>query len=196
MARCVREAVHNGFTHVAFGDLFLEDVRRYREDRLAGSGLEPLFPLWGRPTDALAREMISSGLEARLTCIDQRVLAKEFVGRRYDSALLAELPPGTDPCGERGEFHTCAIAGPMFAERIDVDLGEIVSAVISCLRIWRRRDPCGNRGRMRCPASLRRKTAAAPQASLDCKRRLTAFDGSRFNRTTAAASLFKCPGVV
>jgi uncharacterized protein (TIGR00290 family) len=126
MARYVRDAVKDGFTHVAFGDLFLEDVRRYREERLAGSGLQPLFPLWGRDTCDLAAEMLGAGLEARITCVDQRVLAKEFAGRRYDAELCAELPAGTDPCGERGEFHTCVLDGPMFASRIDVEPGEIV----------------------------------------------------------------------
>lgn len=126
MARCVRDAVEDGFTHVAFGDLFLEDVRRYREDRLAGSGLQPIFPLWGLDTARLAREMLDQGLEARITCVDTRVLSQDFAGRRYDSELLAELPPGIDPCGERGEFHTCVVDGPMFANRIDVAQGEIV----------------------------------------------------------------------
>lgn len=126
MARCVADAVNDGFTHVAFGDLFLEDVRRYREDRLAGSGLQPLFPLWGRDTRDLSREMLQAGVDARITCVDQRLLPKEFAGRRYDAELCAELPPGTDPCGERGEFHTCVLDGPMFGSRIDAEPGEIV----------------------------------------------------------------------
>ncbi len=127
MTVAVREAVAAGFTHVAFGDLFLEDVRRYREDRLAGSGLQPLFPLWGIDTRALAGEILQSGVDARITSLDQRVLANEFAGRRYDAELLAALPPGVDPCGERGEFHTCVLAGPMFASRIDAEPGEIVT---------------------------------------------------------------------
>jgi uncharacterized protein (TIGR00290 family) len=122
----VRKAVADGFTHVAFGDLFLEDVRRYREERLAGTGLEPIFPLWQRPTAALARDMIAGGLEAYLTCVDPRVLPASLAGRRYDAALLSDLPDGTDPCGERGEFHTCAVAGPMFSKRIGVEVGETV----------------------------------------------------------------------
>jgi uncharacterized protein (TIGR00290 family) len=126
MTAAVARALEEGFTHVAFGDLFLEDIRMYREDRLRGTGLEPLFPLWGQPTDALAREMIAGGLEARITCVDPRVLDRGFAGRPFDSALLDTLPPGVDPCGERGEFHTCAIAGPMFARRIEVLPGEIV----------------------------------------------------------------------
>ena len=126
MGGAVSRAVQDGFTHVSFGDLFLEDVRSYRESRLAGTGLEPLFPLWGRDTCALAREMIESGVDARVTCIDQRVLPSAFAGRRYDRALLDELPPGTDPCGERGEFHTCVVGGPMFRGPIAVETGEIV----------------------------------------------------------------------
>ena len=126
MRAVVTQAVADGFTHVAFGDLFLEDVRRYREDRLAGAGLEPLFPLWDRPTAALARDMIEAGVDARLTCVDPRVLPADFAGRRFDLALLDELPPGVDPCGERGEFHTCVLAGPMFSRRIDVSVGESV----------------------------------------------------------------------
>ncbi len=126
MGSTVRQAVADGFTHAAFGDLFLEDVRSYRESRLAGSGLQPLFPLWGIATDLLAREMIDAGLEARLTCVDPRVVDRSFAGRRFDRTLLAELPPGVDPCGERGEFHTCVLAGPMFSSRIDARVGEIV----------------------------------------------------------------------
>jgi uncharacterized protein (TIGR00290 family) len=126
MAAVVADAVDQGFTHVAFGDLFLEDVRRYRESRLAGTGLAPLFPLWGKPTAALAREVIDAGVDAWLTCLDPRVLPATLAGRRYDRSLLDELPPGTDPCGERGEFHTCVTAGPMFSRRIDVDVGPTV----------------------------------------------------------------------
>jgi uncharacterized protein (TIGR00290 family) len=126
MADAVKRALAEGFTHVAFGDLFLEDVRRYREDRLAGTGLLPIFPLWGRPTSDLAREMIRGGLEARITCVDPRALPAAFAGRAYDEAFLDELPSGVDPCGERGEFHSCAIGGPMFTGRLDVNTGEVV----------------------------------------------------------------------
>ena len=126
MGAAVREAVAQGYTQVAFGDLFLEDVRRYREERLQGTGLTPLFPLWGRPTPALAQEMIAGGLEARLTCIDPRVMPRELAGRRFDRELLESLPAGVDPCGERGEFHTCVVAGPMFDRRVEVMAGEIV----------------------------------------------------------------------
>jgi len=126
MHDAVKAAVCAGFTHVAFGDLFLEDVRRYREERLAGSGLTPIFPLWGRPTGALAREMVAGGLRATLTSVDPRQLDREFVGRTFDAAFLDRLPPGVDPCGERGEFHTFAWAGPMFHAPLPVTPGEIV----------------------------------------------------------------------
>src|SRR5687768_9375610 len=99
-------AVADGFTHVAFGDLFLEDVRRYREERLAATGLTPLFPLWGMPTHALAREMISAGLRTKLSVVDTRKLDGSFVGREFDMAFLNDLPAGIDPCGENGEFHS------------------------------------------------------------------------------------------
>jgi uncharacterized protein (TIGR00290 family) len=126
MQAVVTQAVADGFTHVAFGDLFLPDVRRYREERLAGTGLAPLFPLWERPTRALARDMIAGGLKARLTCVDPRVLDRSFVARNFDAALLADLPSAVDPCGERGEFHTFAYAGPMFSRPIAIVDGEIV----------------------------------------------------------------------
>jgi uncharacterized protein (TIGR00290 family) len=119
-------AVAEGFTHVAFGDLFLEDVRKYREDRLAGTGLTPIFPLWGLPTPQLARNMIAGGLRARLTCVDPRVMPRHFVGAEFDERLLAALPASVDPCGERGEFHSCVTAGPMFSKALNVEAGEIV----------------------------------------------------------------------
>lgn len=120
-------AIADGFTHVAFGDLFLEDVRRYREDQLAGTGLAPLFPLWGVPTDTLAATMIESGMQATLTCVDTRVIGASFAGRAFDRALLTELPPGVDRCGERGEFHSCVTAGPMFRHTLDTEIGEMVT---------------------------------------------------------------------
>lgn len=123
MGEAVARAVAEGFTHVAFGDLFLEDVRRYREERLAGTGLEPLFPLFGADTAALAREMIAGGLRARITCVNPKVLDRGFAGREFDAALLAELPAAIDPCGERGEFHTCAYAGPMFSRPVQIETG-------------------------------------------------------------------------
>jgi uncharacterized protein (TIGR00290 family) len=127
MRVAVADVVSAGFTHVAFGDLFLEDVRRYRVERLAGSGLEPLFPVWGIPTDRLAREMLSSGLRARVACVDTRILDASFVGREFDRNLLEDLPSGIDPCGENGEFHTCVYAGPMFRESLTLEPGEIVT---------------------------------------------------------------------
>ena len=126
MAAAIEKAKAEGFTHVAFGDLFLEDIRRYREERMQGTGLTPIFPLWLRPTAALAREMQDAGLEAFLTCVDPRVLPASFAGRRFDRVLLDDLPSSVDPCGERGEFHTCAVAGPMFTKRVNVEAGVIV----------------------------------------------------------------------
>jgi uncharacterized protein (TIGR00290 family) len=126
MAAVVRAAVDDGFTHVAFGDLFLDDIRRYREERLTGTGLTPLFPLWGRPTRDLARQVVAAGVDARITCLDPRVMPREFAGRAYDAKLLEMLPPGVDPCAERGEFHTCVVAGPMFSRPIEVEPGEVV----------------------------------------------------------------------
>jgi uncharacterized protein (TIGR00290 family) len=127
MGRCVTEVVGEGFTHVAFGDLFLQDVRRYRETQLASSGLTPLFPLWGIPTRELAADMIAGGLRARLACVDTRVLDASFAGREFDGTLLAELPPGIDPCGENGEFHTCVYGGPMFQAPLSIDTGIAVA---------------------------------------------------------------------
>jgi len=127
MRTAIAGFVADGFTHVAFGDLFLADVRRYREDRLAGCGLEPLFPLWKtKPTLDLAHDMIDAGLQARLTCIDPRTLDRSFAGRTFDGALLNDLPAGVDPCGENGEFHSFAFAGPMFNHPIPIRLGDIV----------------------------------------------------------------------
>lgn len=114
-----------GVEAMAFGDLFLEDIRAYRVDKLAGSGIEPVFPIWGRDTAQLAREMIAGGLKARLTCVDPAKLPAAFAGRQFDAELLADLPEGIDPCGENGEFHTCVYAGPIFSRAIDVDLGEV-----------------------------------------------------------------------
>ena len=126
MAAALADAKAAGVTHVIFGDLFLEDVRAYREQKLAGTGITPLFPLWGKPTDALAREMIDGGLETYLICVDPKQLSRDFAGRRFDHALLGDLPAGVDPCGEKGEFHSCVVAGPMFSRRIDVSVGETV----------------------------------------------------------------------
>jgi uncharacterized protein (TIGR00290 family) len=126
MAAALAQAKAGGVTRIIFGDLFLEDVRAYREARLAGTGIAPLFPLWGRPTAALARDMIDGGVETYLVCVDLKQLPKSFAGRRFDRALLDELPKGADPCGENGEFHSCVAAGPMFSRAIPVAPGETV----------------------------------------------------------------------
>lgn len=127
MRAAVASAVADGFNHVAFGDLFLQDIRRYREERLAGTGLTPLFPLWGTQTSSLAAEMVDGGLRARLSCVDTRVLDVSYAGRDYDSTLVAALPHGVDPCGENGEFHTCVYDGPMFSSALSLGLGETVT---------------------------------------------------------------------
>lgn len=126
MATAMDEAKARGVTHVIFGDLFLEDIRAYREEKLKDIGITPVFPLWQRPTDALAREMIAGGLEAHLATVDLKRLPADFAGRTFDGALLAALPAETDPCGENGEFHTCVVAGPMLSRRIEVTVGETV----------------------------------------------------------------------
>jgi uncharacterized protein (TIGR00290 family) len=127
MARFVEQAKGQGIDCFAFGDLLLEDVRQYREDRLAGTGIAPLFPLWGTPTKELSREMVSGGLRAIVTCLDPRHLPAELAGQDYDEAFLERLPVGIDPCGENGEFHTFAFDGPMFREPVRVSVGETVS---------------------------------------------------------------------
>jgi len=126
MQQAMAQARAAGVRHVAFGDLFLEDIRRYREEKMAAANLTPLFPIWGLPTRRLAQEMIASGLRAYLTCVDPKQLAPEFAGRAFDARLLADLPPGVDPCGEKGEFHSFAFAGPMFVAPLRVRVGEIV----------------------------------------------------------------------
>lgn len=126
MAAALNEAKAGGVTHVVFGDLFLQDIRAYREARLAEIGMTPVFPLWGRPTAALAREMIDSGMKAHLVCTDSKVLRQEFAGRGFDHTLLASLPPRIDPCGENGEFHTFVSAGPMLKREIAVAVGATV----------------------------------------------------------------------
>ncbi|MGD0402668.1 MAG: ATP-binding protein [Candidatus Acidiferrales bacterium] len=122
MARARAESVW----HVVFGDLFLEDIRAYREKQLRGCGMTPVFPLWWRNTRELAEEMIAHGLSAYLTCVDPRKLNRSFAGRRFDVDFLRELPTDVDPCGENGEFHTFANGGPMFKQGIPVTAGEIV----------------------------------------------------------------------
>jgi uncharacterized protein (TIGR00290 family) len=125
MAEVCRRAVNDGIEAVVFGDLFLEDIRAYRERMLAGTNLEPLFPLWGEPTQTLAREMIAGGLHARLACIDRKKLDASFAGREFDARLLEALPPDVDPCGENGEFHSFVYDGPMFQRPISVEPGAL-----------------------------------------------------------------------
>ncbi len=126
MAAFVEKAQDDGVEAMAFGDLFLEDVRAYREARMAGTGITPMFPLWGRNTADLAREMIRVGLEARIVCLDPRALDRSLIGRAFDADFIAALPAGVDPCGENGEFHTFAHAGPMFRAPIAIRSGEVV----------------------------------------------------------------------
>jgi uncharacterized protein (TIGR00290 family) len=125
MAEACRRAVAEGFDTIAFGDLYLRDVRGYREKQLAGSGLTPIFPLWEIPTALLAHDMIAGGLRARLSCVDSKQIDRSFAGREFDHVLLEELPPGADPCGENGEFHTFVYDGPMFRAPIAIQGGEI-----------------------------------------------------------------------
>jgi len=127
MAEVCKRAVDEHIDAIGFGDLFLPDVRAYRETQLKPTGLEPLFPLWKIPTAALAREMIVGGLRAKLACVDTKQLPESFAGREFDAALLEDLPPQTDPCGERGEFHTCVYNGPMFNAPLRLEAGEVVN---------------------------------------------------------------------
>jgi uncharacterized protein (TIGR00290 family) len=126
MNAAMQRARDEDVRHVIFGDLFLEDIRAYREANLARCGMAPVFPLWQKDTSLLAEQMLAGGLSARLTCVDPRKLGREFAGRRFDADLLRDLPASVDPCGENGEFHTFACAGPMFREPIRVEAGEIV----------------------------------------------------------------------
>ena len=126
MSEAMARAREEGVWHVVFGDLFLEDIRAYREKQLAACGMTPVFPVWGKDTRRLAEEMLAGGLSAYLTCVDPRKLDRAFAGRRFDADLLRALPPSVDPCGENGEFHTFANAGPMFEREIRVEVGEIV----------------------------------------------------------------------
>lgn len=127
MSSFVAKAIADGVEAMAFGDLFLEEIRAYREQRLAGTGLKPLFPLWGMPTPALAEEMIASGIRAHLSCIDPKKLTQDFAGRVFGPGFIETLPAGVDPCGENGEFHTFVFAGPMFAAPVPVQRGEVVT---------------------------------------------------------------------
>jgi uncharacterized protein (TIGR00290 family) len=127
MGDFIAQQCAQGVQAMAFGDLFLEDIRRYREDKLKGTGITPLFPLWGIDTGKLSRQMIDGGLHAIVTCVDPRKLPQDFAGRPFDHALLDALPAGVDPCAENGEFHTFACAGPMFSKPIAVETGEVVT---------------------------------------------------------------------
>jgi uncharacterized protein (TIGR00290 family) len=126
MTDAVEAATAAGVTRMVFGDLFLADVRAYRETALAGTGIQPVFPLWGRPTTELAHEMLDRGIRATLTCVDPRQLDARFVGRAFDATLLAELPETVDRCGENGEFHTFVHDGPGFRAPLEVSVGEVV----------------------------------------------------------------------
>jgi uncharacterized protein (TIGR00290 family) len=126
MGRAMARARDEGVSHVVFGDLFLEDIRAYREKQLSACGMTPVFPLWGLDTRRLAEQMLRGGLRAHLTCVDPRKLDRSFAGRLFDADLLRALPAGVDPCGENGEFHTFASAGPMFHRPIPLSVGEIV----------------------------------------------------------------------
>ena len=123
MGEVVADAVKDGITHMIFGDLFLSEIRAYREQKLAGTGITPVFPLWNRPTRPLAQAMIESGLQAYVATVDLKKLPGEFAGRKFDEKLLADLPEGVDPCGENGEFHTCVVAGPIFSHPLRVTPG-------------------------------------------------------------------------
>lgn len=126
LLEAVRRAHERGVTHMAFGDLRVEEIRSYRARQLAGTGVDPLFPIWGQGTADLGTRMLDAGIEAIVTCIDPAKLPRRLIGRRFDCAFLAELPEGVDPCGENGEYHTVVVAAPSFASRIRVEVGEIV----------------------------------------------------------------------
>jgi uncharacterized protein (TIGR00290 family) len=155
MRGAIARAKADRITHMAFGDLFLEDVRRYRETMLAGTGIQPMFPLWGQPTGQLADRMIAAGLRACLICVDPKQLSPAFAGRTFDEWLLKDLPGGVDPCGEHGEFHTFAHAGPMFEEPISIMPGDVVTRdgfVFADLKL-------DQRSTNRPPGPMRRRTA-------------------------------------
>jgi uncharacterized protein (TIGR00290 family) len=126
MRAMLAQARADGATHVGYGDLYLESVRQHRLELLAGTGLEPVFPLWQHDTRDLAREMLAGGLETYVTAVNLQKLDRTFVGQRWDEAMIARFPPGIDPCGEGGEFHTCVAGGPMFSARLPFELGEVV----------------------------------------------------------------------
>lgn len=124
MTKAMTEAREAGIAAVAFGDLYLEDIRKYREDRMRATGIDAIFPVWGLPTLQLARQMIASGLKAHVTCVDPAQIDRDLVGRQFDADFLADLPESADPCGENGEFHTFVHEGPMMRYPLDVVTGE------------------------------------------------------------------------
>jgi uncharacterized protein (TIGR00290 family) len=126
MREFVMKSAANGVQCMAFGDLFLEDVRKYREDQLRGTGIDPVFPLWGTPTGELAEQMLSAGLDAYVSCVDLKKLPARLAGKKWSKEVIAELPQDIDPCGENGEIHTIAVGGPMFRSPISVSIGEMV----------------------------------------------------------------------
>ena len=126
MARFVETSKKANIENIAFGDLYLEDVRNYREEKLNGTGITPIFPIWGIPTNQLSKEMIGSGLRAVITCVDPKQIPKEFIGREYNESFLNDLPEGVDPCGENGEFHSFVFDGPMFNKHMEISLGNVV----------------------------------------------------------------------
>jgi uncharacterized protein (TIGR00290 family) len=126
MKQTCKKAVESGIEYVAFGDLFLTDIREYREKQLRDTGLQPVFPVWGIPTRELAQEMINSGLRARLACVDTKQISANLAGREFDAQLISELPSTADPCGENGEFHSFVYAGPMFERPVPIEVGEVV----------------------------------------------------------------------
>ena len=127
MADFIKQVKSRGIDNIAFGDLFLEDIRRYREESLAGTGITPLFPLWGKPTGELSKEMVSKGLRAIITSVDPKSLTADFAGHVYDSTFLEQIPDSIDPCGEKGEFHSFAYDGPMFKSKLNIRVGETVT---------------------------------------------------------------------
>jgi uncharacterized protein (TIGR00290 family) len=149
MGEAIAHAKASGITHMIFGDLFLEDIRKYREEKLRGTGITPVFPLWLRPTPQLARDMIASGLETYIATVDLKKMPAAFAGRRFDARLLEDLPAGVDPCGENGEFHTCVTGGPMFSRSLPVVTGERVErdGYAYCDLLLEVSDPATNRAR-------------------------------------------------
>ena len=126
MNEVLRRAISEEIAMIAFGDLFLQDIREYREKQLQGTGLEPVFPLWKLPTRDLAHGMIRGGLRATITCLDPKKLDRSYAGRDFDASFVSDLPMSIDPCGENGEFHTFAFDAPVFSSPIQIEKGEIV----------------------------------------------------------------------